>query len=540
MVNCVLLEERVQGFGASVEGFLQILKDQFADPYLCFRELLQNAVDEDPNQIDVRTKYDSKQRIFAVEVEDDGNGMDLEKIKTYLTLFDSTKDDLTNKIGKFGIGKVSAFVLDPDYIVVETGTEREGYKLAFNKDASGKIIETSSRKGTKATLVFKDLDYEEAEFKSIKIQEILSKSCQYIKKPLYFNSSRINREFALGKTVEQKYVVDDENGGTIECVLAIGDKREVYLKGGILLEDRRAFGRGVREKLFGNSRMEALVNSTLFNHPLSRNKVYVDKNFFNIIELLRKPYDRFNEYCIDLLKESKDPQLSNLLTLYLLEALSQGKKHPEKLDNAKVIASATGEKVSRRDISSFYEANGFVYVTEREEGKDNLDYFVRSKIPVIRIYKDSDEGRLISDIMLQFDSKRFIEVSYQPNQIKRTYLSPYEVRFLDYAAATISKVESETADYYNRRKKKVYFGRFSDLAGRPLEWKMYDIQKKKIVINLNNSYVNSMLEFSRSDMNLATFYLASEFIQIEDCEDKEDYLTDFSLDFVSQMGVKDD
>src|SRR5690554_8036960 len=61
--------------------------------------------------------------------------MDEHIIDTYLTqLFSSSKEDDLTKIGKFGIGFVSVFALNPRAVLVQTGRGGEYWEVLFHED----------------------------------------------------------------------------------------------------------------------------------------------------------------------------------------------------------------------------------------------------------------------------------------------------------------------------------------------------------------------------------------------------------------------
>ena len=84
-------------FKANPEGLTRVLMDQFSEPLLCFRELVQNSADAEASRILINTSYDTEKELLSVSVNDDGCGMNLDQIMIYLTLFDSTKDENIKK-----------------------------------------------------------------------------------------------------------------------------------------------------------------------------------------------------------------------------------------------------------------------------------------------------------------------------------------------------------------------------------------------------------------------------------------------------------
>jgi hypothetical protein len=75
--------------------------------------------------------------MMVIEVADAGEGMTREIIDNRLTrLFSSAKEGDYTKIGRFGIGFVSVFALDPEIVCVDTGRAGEHWRVVFRRDRS--------------------------------------------------------------------------------------------------------------------------------------------------------------------------------------------------------------------------------------------------------------------------------------------------------------------------------------------------------------------------------------------------------------------
>ena len=116
------------------------LATQFSSALDCYRELVQNAIDAGSPQVDVWMEFiPSKGHTgtITVHVDDFGEGMDEHIIDSQLTrLFASSKEDDLTKIGKFGIGFVSVFALNPRGVLVRTGRGGEYWEVFFDQDRS--------------------------------------------------------------------------------------------------------------------------------------------------------------------------------------------------------------------------------------------------------------------------------------------------------------------------------------------------------------------------------------------------------------------
>ena len=113
----------------SVASALEHLINQFSDPLSFYRELIQNAVDAGSREVDVWLEYKKGaadgEGAMIIHVDDFGEGMNREIIEGRLTrLFSSGKDGDFTKIGRFGIGFVSIFAIEPDAVSLDTSEGR--------------------------------------------------------------------------------------------------------------------------------------------------------------------------------------------------------------------------------------------------------------------------------------------------------------------------------------------------------------------------------------------------------------------------------
>lgn len=119
---------------------LENLVTQFSSALDCLRELVQNSMDAGSPVIEVWTEFhagDDALGTIALHVDDNGVGMDSAIIDSELTrLFASSKEDDLTKIGKFGIGFVSIFALEPHAVLLHTGRGGEFWEILFHEDRS--------------------------------------------------------------------------------------------------------------------------------------------------------------------------------------------------------------------------------------------------------------------------------------------------------------------------------------------------------------------------------------------------------------------
>lgn len=138
--------------GAPAADALLALVSQFSERTSFVRELIQNALDAGSGRVDVVVSQ--KSRTMCIEVIDDGEGMDRDIIEGYLlTLFRSTKENDLTKIGKFGVGFVSLFALNPTLVTVDTARDGVHHRVVFDKNRDYTLAEVETPfEGTRVAL----------------------------------------------------------------------------------------------------------------------------------------------------------------------------------------------------------------------------------------------------------------------------------------------------------------------------------------------------------------------------------------------------
>ena len=135
----------------NTDAVLQGVIQQFSQRAACLRELVQNAIDADTDRVDVW--FDREDALYRVAVEDYGCGMTREHIDSFLlNVFKSSKEDDLESIGKFGIGFVSVFAMEPAYVVVETSRDGEHTRIVIDQALSIQYFEGEPRVGTAVSL----------------------------------------------------------------------------------------------------------------------------------------------------------------------------------------------------------------------------------------------------------------------------------------------------------------------------------------------------------------------------------------------------
>lgn len=135
-------------------GLVADMVRQFADVHAFVRELVQNGIDAGATALDVRVER-SLDGMASVSVADDGCGMTMEIVEdALLVLFRSTKDTDASKIGKYGVGFMSVFAIEPSEVTVDTHRGGQSLRVRLFPDHTYEIQHAAprDRDGTTVTL----------------------------------------------------------------------------------------------------------------------------------------------------------------------------------------------------------------------------------------------------------------------------------------------------------------------------------------------------------------------------------------------------
>lgn len=304
-------ETRSSRVGA--DDALDQLVGQFADPLVFLRELIQNSLDAGSTQIEVdfalgaKSGKPSDPRLATITVTDNGEGMNEGIIDKYLlTLFSSTKEGDLTKIGKFGVGFVSIFAIQPELVVLETGQAGEAWRILFHPDRSYEKLRLDEPiEGTSIAL---HKHVSKNEFKKLKRRgaEVVRHWCKYAEAEIVVDGERIAESFGLEAELT---LVHEEPGTSIAVGFApVADPRTTAWH---ILD--REHGATATRPLIGfynrgltlvetdhppNQEMPLAglslrVKSRHLEHTLTRDNVRVDENYdkvvARVIELVRGP-----------------------------------------------------------------------------------------------------------------------------------------------------------------------------------------------------------------------------------------------------------
>lgn len=272
-----------------VADALEELVRQFADPLAFLRELVQNALDAGSNEVEVWTRFEPSPDEptvghMTLAVDDYGEGMDRTIIDTKLTrLFSSAKDGDLTRIGKFGIGFVSVFALEPDAVVVDTSRAGESWRLVFRPDRSFvRVARDQPVDGTRIQLI-KQVSRTTFDSLRTRARDTLRFWCRHISAPLTFDGEPLNVPFDLPEAVCTVRRVSDGIEAIVGYRSDLSPAFGFYNAGLTLLEGQDAtFFPHVAFKLA----------SRTLEHTLSRDNVIRDQHFDRGMQLVRDLVER--------------------------------------------------------------------------------------------------------------------------------------------------------------------------------------------------------------------------------------------------------
>ncbi len=281
-------------------GILSNLVTQFSSATDCFRELVQNSVDAGSSSVEIATEYraagDDDDGAILIHIDDWGEGMDRSIIDQQFTrLFSSTKRRDLTKIGKFGIGFVSVFALEPRAVIVKTGRGGEYWEVFFREDRAFQVTPLSDPvEGTQITLVLAgDIGRYAALVRDIR--DALKRWCLHAEAEVGFEDrtpadgslptwERINEPFEVEGRCAQTFTVD-----ATEVAIAFSSLPEhSFFNRGLSLASgaRGTEALGDHRERFDHVSFK--ISSPYFGHTLTRESVVRDDHFHAGMRILRQ------------------------------------------------------------------------------------------------------------------------------------------------------------------------------------------------------------------------------------------------------------
>ncbi|EDM81417.1 chaperone protein HtpG [Plesiocystis pacifica SIR-1] len=297
-------KDKAGGEAINVGQALDNLVHQFSDPWSFLRELIQNAIDAGSSEIDVHIEHQPPDDpsgddpgLMVIEIVDTGEGMDRDIIDTRLTrLFSSAKDGDYTKIGRFGIGFVSVFAIEPDVVCVDTGRAGEYWRVLFKGDRSFERISLDMPVEGTTIRIYKHADADAVEDARRRAGRVLEYWCKHAKVEIRLDGRQISRPMALGdraKGARARCVIRHEEEGT-RVLLGLSPKTQAlrgYYHGGLTLHEERESEDSELDAALAHLTFK--IDSRFLEHTLTRDNVIRDENYAKamgiVLDLARGP-----------------------------------------------------------------------------------------------------------------------------------------------------------------------------------------------------------------------------------------------------------
>ncbi len=384
--------EPLKSFAVDVSALLGALTEQFPNPLLCVRELVQNAADAGSSRVAVEVSYDAHRKLFRLEVKDDGSGMGADEVEAYLTIGFSDKDPRRHR-GRFGIGKLSPYALDIARMTVETSDGSVGTRITFRGDGSGSIDSRPPQDRGTTVRVYKECTRERAEELGRETFELLVDTCAGLPLVVAVNGVVITAGGPRAPT--GRYVHVFETNRVSGCLGIHADPIRRLSSGGIVLESGSA--------ILGDS-VSYDLESPLLSPTLSRNAVRRDGVFDGVLrdaraelqELTRRVVRALDDRITEL-RRLPSPVERNLdaddrvAVDWVRQALLRDDGAAAAVWEAPVLETADGNLVSAATLGEVAGRESRLAVSRTPLGPDEVAGYADRGVPVLLLYRDLED-----------------------------------------------------------------------------------------------------------------------------------------------------
>ena len=381
-----------QSFSVDVAGLLEALTEQFPEPLLCVRELIQNAADAGARRIETDVAYDASRSLLRLSVRDDGRGMNAREVEAYLVIGFSVKDPHRHR-GRFGVGKLSPYALGIDRMAVETCDGHVTHRISFNPDGSGTIARLEPRPRGTVVRVYKQCSRTEAESLAERTFQLVQETCGSIAIPLFVNGTQVNRDIALPTLYALNFNAEAGQGVLGICAEPV----HTLMGGGIVLEKDAP--------VLGNE-VSYILDSSRLSPTLSRNAVRRDHAFDELLRAARSQMPAFIAHVARQLRARTDRLRAEGTPVErglddndqaALEWLRRLLLEPENgapdsvVRDAPVLETATGGLVSANELIEIIRREGRLPVSRVPRTSAEVGGYEDRGVPVLLLYRDLED-----------------------------------------------------------------------------------------------------------------------------------------------------
>ncbi|MBU1029878.1 MAG: ATP-binding protein, partial [Nanoarchaeota archaeon] len=554
---------------ANALNVLRGLVGQFQRPEQYIREIVQNSLDADCSEVRINFDYDDSKSLAEIIMSDDGCGMSFQDTREYLlNLFNSKKYQDFSKIGRFGIGFVSLFAVHPDLVLVETTKNSKTHTVILDSPENGggsRTIEHDKPNDSSGTIIRlrKNISLDDLALIKDGIKSELLESCCYVKKPVYFEDERINKEFEIPEAIVNARI----GGKGIEgWVGLVPEGEELYQ----LFNNRLLITKG--DKLFdeGCENLSFMVSSRYLSPNLSRDALLDDTKYSFVMKAIRRETNTIGEKVFEELERRVTSKAIVLPSYEYISSWSQhsGKdmellweyarrhlltkiaeiskksetnsfkknqkvfeKLPETLLNYKLFPGMDGEYASLKDVLKVVDKYGKIYTSKRKNLLTDalLKKGYKILLPMPWYIEDKCPGALLRTIAPNEDVNHDFTL---PVEISKEILSEDQINFLETARQYFKKTP------LTKHFSQIYFGNFEEQIGEkqnrpyivPNHYEMTSMgygrknitakekrsmsksvtdfvsDKRKFILNITHNYTNALIKQSKDSFDWPVAY----------------------------------
>jgi len=355
----------------SARAALDELVHQFADPYAFVRELVQNAIDAGSAEVEVDVRHEVSaigQGVVSVHVDDWGEGMTREIIEKKLTrLFSSSKAGDRTKIGKFGIGFVSVFSLDPDAVCIDTSRDGQSWRVLFKKDRTFELLTLATPVDGTKVRVLKHGDATLFDEVRARCERSLRFWCRHVDADVRFAGTPIREPFALP---DAPYFVQS-NDGLTHLVAGHGNDGATfrgYYNHGLTL-----FEAEVSANEYPLDGIAFKASSPRLEHTLTRDAVIEDQGFAGV---MREVVALVDGPLAEAVFERLDAEADGKCSTYTLQAamchVARGRFSPTML-RRRIAVAPSGAPITVETIRRGAKGGRALLATTRTPLTDELE-----------------------------------------------------------------------------------------------------------------------------------------------------------------------
>ena len=375
------------------------MRAQFSNYREWIREYVVNAYDALASYCRISGEKNGDE--ITVKVEDDGKGMDKQRILKFFTLFTSEKDmEASRAIGTHGIGKLSiAAIPDQVRFEMETSDGKEAWlakagKLDGMEDIRVCLLNTTISRGTTFRITFKSSNSLMQEMTLLK--EILHMYTRYL--PFHISISvplnekegsshilhSINENWnSYSDSFSRKYTIDIA-GNSFEVDFTLGDSVHEVYQNKVLISSKYNLLSNDLKKEWLLEYLGIRVDSSAFELPFGRHCLSNEDILYPLSRRIRKKF--LPQYMADLYNHMQQHSLDELdyYTIQLNALTCNLISYDPSLDRPwsryEFIRTQKLGKISLEELTEIAKKNGRFFI----EGESNagIDYSNYSELVI--------------------------------------------------------------------------------------------------------------------------------------------------------------